>query len=112
MVHVEGRVMQKYAFKMHLNPGCRDEYQRRHDEIWPELLDLLKEAGISDYSIHLDPETNILFGVLWRTDEHGMDKLPSHAIMQKWWAHMADIMESHPNNEPVATELPTVFHMP
>ena len=74
MVHVEGRVMQKYAFKMHLNPGCRDEYQRRHDEIWPELVDLLKEAGISDYSIHLDPETNNLFGVLWRTDEHGMDK--------------------------------------
>ncbi|MEO0831130.1 MAG: L-rhamnose mutarotase, partial [Pseudomonadota bacterium] len=29
--------MEKFAFKMHLNPGCKDEYKRRHDEIWPEL---------------------------------------------------------------------------
>ncbi|TIV48253.1 MAG: L-rhamnose mutarotase, partial [Mesorhizobium sp.] len=58
--------MEKYAFRMKLNPGMRAEYKRRHDEIWPELVVLLREAGISDYSIHLDEETNILFGVLWR----------------------------------------------
>ena len=58
--------MQKYAFKMQLNPGMEAEYKRRHDAIWPELVQLLKEAGISDYSIHLDRETNTLFGVLWR----------------------------------------------
>ncbi|WP_194095010.1 L-rhamnose mutarotase [Marivivens aquimaris] len=104
--------MQKYAFKMKLHDGQLDEYKRRHDEIWPELVDLLKSAGVSDYSIHLDEETGILFGVLWRTDNHGMDDLPKHPVMQKWWAHMADIMETHPNNEPVATPLTNVFHMP
>lgn len=104
--------MEKYAFKMRLNHGMRDEYQRRHDEIWPELSALLKEAGVSDYSIHLDEETNILFGVLWRTTPHGMDDLPNHPVMQKWWAYMADIMETHANNEPVATPLVNVFHMP
>lgn len=104
--------MEKYAFKMQLTPGCRDEYQRRHDEIWPELVTLLKDAGISDYSIHLDEETGILFGVLWRNDDHKMDSLPGHAIMQKWWAHMADIMETKPDNEPVAVPLIPVFHMP
>lgn len=104
--------MEKYAFKMRLNHGMRDEYQRRHDEIWPELSALLKEAGVSDYSIHLDEETDILFGVLWRTTPHGMDDLPSHPVMQKWWAYMADIMETHANNEPVATPLVNVFHMP
>ena len=62
---------EKYAFKMRLNPGMRAEYERRHDEIWPELVDLLKQAGVSDYSIHLDEETNTLFGVLWRRDGHG-----------------------------------------
>ncbi|MEL6644151.1 MAG: L-rhamnose mutarotase [Pseudomonadota bacterium] len=103
--------MEKYAFKMHLNPGAKDEYIKRHDAIWPELLTLLKEAGISDYSIHLDDETNILFGVLWRTDDHGMDDLPGHAVMQKWWAHMADIMETHDDNKPVVTLLTPVFHM-
>lgn len=104
--------MQKYAFKMQLNPGCEDEYRRRHDEIWPELATLLKEAGISDYSIHLDEQTNSLFGVLWRTDDHTMDALPDTEIMQRWWAYMADIMETHDNNKPIATELKNVFHLP
>ena len=103
--------MQQHAFKMRLHQGCEDEYRRRHDEIWPELVALLKDAGISDYSIHLDRETNILFGVLWRSDDHQMDDLPTHDVMKKWWAHMADIMDSHSDNEPVVTDLATVFHM-
>ncbi|WP_299694720.1 L-rhamnose mutarotase [uncultured Tateyamaria sp.] len=104
--------MEKFAFKMQLNPGCRAAYIKRHNEIWPELSALLKDAGVSDYSIHLDADTNILFAVLWRLAGHGMDDLPAHPLMQKWWAHMADIMETHPSNEPVATPLETVFHLP
>ena len=104
--------MEKYAFKMRLNPGMRAEYEKRHDEIWPELVALLREAGVSDYSIHLDAETDTLFGVLWRTDDHGMDDLPSHPVMRAWWAHMADIMETNADNEPVWIPLDTVFHMP
>ncbi|NDR55867.1 L-rhamnose mutarotase [Aliiruegeria sabulilitoris] len=104
--------MEKYAFRMRLTPGCREEYKRRHDEIWPELEKLLRDAGISDYSIHLDEETNLLFGVLWRTDDHRMDSLPETEVMQRWWAHMADIMETQPDNKPVVTELETVFHLP
>ncbi len=103
---------QKYAFKMMLHPGMEAEYKRRHDEIWPELLLLLREAGISDYSIHLDKETNTLFGVLWRSDGHAMDALPKHPVMRRWWAHMADIMATKTDNEPVAVPLETVFHMP
>jgi L-rhamnose mutarotase len=103
--------MQKFAFRMKLNPGMEAEYRRRHDEIWPELVDLLKAAGVSDYSIHLDRETGVLFGVLWRADDHRMDDLPGHPVMQRWWAHMADIMETKPDNEPVSVPLATVFHM-
>lgn len=104
--------MEKYAFKMQLNPGCRDEYKKRHDEIWPELVTLLKEAGVSDYSIHLDEETGILFGVLWRSEDHTMDALPQTEVVQRWWAYMADIMETESDNAPVATPLTSVFHMP
>ena len=104
--------MEKYAFRMRLNPGCEDEYRKRHNAIWPELVALLKEAGVSDYSIHLDRETGLLFGVLWRTKDHGMEALPETEVMQRWWAHMADIMETHSDNEPVALPLETVFHMP
>jgi len=104
--------MEKYAFKMRLNPGCLDEYRKRHDAIWPDLVTLLHDAGVSDYSIHLDPETDTLFGVLWRKDDHGMAALPDHPVMKRWWAHMADIMATHPNKEPIATPLIQVFHMP
>jgi L-rhamnose mutarotase len=102
---------EKYAFKMKLKAGMKAEYKRRHDGIWPELVALLRDAGISDYSIHLDEETNTLFGVLWRRDGHGMVDLPNHPVMRRWWALMADIMETKQDNEPVATPLETVFHM-
>jgi L-rhamnose mutarotase len=102
---------EKYAFKMQLNPGMEEEYRRRHDEIWPELVELLKEAGVEDYSIHLDRDTGTLFGVLWRPVDHRMDDLPNHPVMQRWWAHMADIMATKTDNSPVQTPLATVFHM-
>jgi L-rhamnose mutarotase len=103
-------MMEKYAFRMTLNPGMEAEYKRRHDAIWPELVALLKQAGVSDYSIHLDRDTGALFGVLWREDGHGMDDLPSQPVMRRWWAHMGDIMETAPDNEP-AVPLATLFHM-
>jgi len=104
--------VERHVFKMKLNPGMEAEYRRRHDEIWPELAELLHSVGISDYSIHLDPETNILIGVLTRTKGHGMDHLPQHPVMQRWWAHMADIMETNPDSSPIARDLVKVFHLP
>ena len=114
MTHEDGSHsgLEKVAFTMRLNPGQEAEYRRRHDAIFPELVTLLREAGVSDYSIHLDPETNILFAVLWRRRDHTMADLPSHPVMKRWWAHMADIMETNPNNEPVVTPLTTLFHLP
>lgn len=101
---------EKHAFKMQLNPGMAAEYQKRHDEIFPELVDLLHAAGVKDYSIHLDAETNILFGVLWRKD-HTMAELPQTAVMQRWWAHMADVMATNDKNEPISIDLVPVFWM-
>ena len=102
---------EKIAFRMFLNPGQAAEYRRRHDEIWPELTRLLKASGIHDYSIYLDEEHEVLFAVLRREAGHTMNELPQHPVMQRWWAHMADIMETKPDNEPVAVTLETVFHM-
>ncbi len=104
-------ILEKYAFKMKLNPGMEAEYRKRHDEIWPELSALLREAGVRDYSIHLDRDTNTLFGVLSRPVDHSMASLPEHPVMKRWWAHMADIMESNPDNSPVQSDLVTVFHL-
>ena len=103
---------ERIAFRMNLNPGEAAEYEKRHDEIFPELATALKDAGVSDYSIWLDPESHHLFGILTRTDDHTMDALPDTEIMKRWWAHMADIMQTHPDNVPVQVPLRRVFHLP
>ncbi|MCP8898277.1 L-rhamnose mutarotase [Gilvimarinus xylanilyticus] len=103
--------MEKIAFVMQLKPGFEQEYQKRHDDIWPELEKELRDAGVSDYSIFLHPETLQLFGVLKREDNHRMDDLPQTQIMQKWWRHMADIMDTHADNSPVTAPLNKVFHL-
>ena len=103
--------MSKLAFKMKLKPGFKDEYKKRHDEIWPELKNLLQENGISDYTIFLDEETNILFAVQQQDGNQSSQDLGQTAIVQKWWAYMADIMETNADNSPVSKPLVEVFHM-
>jgi L-rhamnose mutarotase len=103
--------MEAIAFRMNLNRGQAEEYKRRHDEIWPELAALLKQAGASDCSIWLDEETHHLFGILKRPEDHTMDRLPKEAIVRKWWDYMADIMAVEPDNTPVQVPLVRMFHL-
>jgi L-rhamnose 1-epimerase len=103
--------MRRKAFKMQLKPGFEAEYKRRHDEIWPELVKLLEDAGISDYAIYLDPETLTLFGVQKLSPDTTESGLASKAIMRKWWDYMKDIMDTNPDGSPVCIELPEVFYM-
>lgn len=104
--------MARVAFKMKLNKGFEKEYKKRHDELWPELQQLLTATGISEYSIFLDKETNILFGVLKAKDPAALDNLPSEPVMQRWWAYMKDIMETNADNSPVSIPLKEVFYLP
>lgn len=103
--------MEEIAFTMKLKPGVAVEYQRRHDEIWPELSAALVEAGIRDYSIYLDRATGTLFAVQKRIANHTAHELPGLPEMKRWWAYMADLMETNPDNSPVAVSLERVFHM-
>jgi len=103
--------MIRKAFKMKLLAGYSAEYKKRHDEIWPDLVRLLSEAGISDYTIVLDEETGTLFAQQKLTDQNGSEQLPNHPLMRKWWDHMKDIMECHPDGRPVEKPLIEVFHM-
>jgi L-rhamnose mutarotase len=103
--------MKREAFKMYLKPGYEDEYERRHHEIWPEVKQLLKESGVSDYSIYWDKDTNILFAIQKVSGEASSQDLGDNPIIQKWWAYMADIMETNPDNSPVSIPLKEVFHM-
>ncbi len=104
--------MKRLAFKMQLFKGKEEEYKRRHDALWPELDQLLKETGISEYSIFLDQGTGELFGVLKVADATKMDSLPSHPVMQRWWKYMRDIMEANDDNSPTSIPLKEVFYLP
>jgi L-rhamnose mutarotase len=103
--------MARVAFKMQLLQGFEAEYKKRHDELWPELEQLLKTTGISEYSIFLDPATGSLFGVLKIDDAAALDSLPAQPVMQRWWAYMGDIMETNPDNSPVSIPLKEVFYL-
>jgi L-rhamnose mutarotase len=103
--------MQRLAFKMKLKPGVVAEYKKRHDEIWPELVAALKAAGVSDYSIFLDEETLTLFAMQKLSDKNSAAALPNSPIVRKWWNYMAPLMETQPDNSPVAKSLTEVFHL-
>ena len=103
--------MIRNAFKMKLKPGTVSEYNRRHDEIWPALSKAHTDAGIFDYSIYFDEESLTLFAFQKLTDNHTSANLRNLDIVRKWWNHMADLMEVHPNNMPLFKPLVEVFHM-
>ncbi|MES1935870.1 hypothetical protein C27AD_05933 [Salinisphaera hydrothermalis C27AD] len=99
------------AFEMQLHPGQVAEYRRRHDAIWPELIDLLRAAGIRDYRIFCNEDTGRLFAVMHLVKDHRVDELPGHEVMQRWWRTMADIMETRPDNAPVEVPLTEMFRL-
>jgi L-rhamnose mutarotase len=96
---------------MKLKSGYAEEYKRRHIAIWPELVNLLSQAGISDYSIFLDDETNTLFAVQKIEGDKGSQDLGKTEIMKRWWSYMSDIMETNPDQSPVTIPLREVFHL-
>ena len=96
---------------MFLKPGFKDEYKKRHDQIWPELADLIKSTGVYDYSIFWDEETNVLFGVQKQAGVQSSQDLGENPIVKKWWEYMADIMETNPDNSPVTIPLEEVFYL-
>ena len=103
--------MVRKSFKMKLFPGMEKEYEKRHNELWDEMKDMIHEYGGSNYSIFLDRETNILYGYIELSDEELWAKSADTEICRKWWHFMADIMETNPDESPVSVDLAPVFHL-
>jgi L-rhamnose mutarotase len=96
---------------MSVHAGKEPEYERRHNPIWPELRQVLKDHGVHNYSIFLHPRTRQLFGYVEVEDEARWQAIAQTAACRRWWAHMKDVMPSNPDNSPVAVELKEVFHL-
>ena len=99
------------GFKMKLYEGKASEYEKRHNELWPEMEEMIHEFGGSNYSIFLDKDTNTLFGYIELESEEKWAKSADTEICKKWWAYMADIMETNADNSPVSVDLQKVFHL-
>lgn len=99
------------AFCMQVYPECHAEYEKRHNELWPEMAAELKAHGLKSYSIFLDKKTSQLFGYVEITDEKLWGEMADTAINRKWWDFMKDVMETNPDNSPVSYDLPEVFHL-
>ena len=105
----EGKMVK--GFKMKLYPGQEAEYEKRHNELWQEMKDMIHEHGGKNYTIFLDRETLTLFGYIEIEDEELWAKGADTAINRKWWDFMADIMETNPDNSPVSVDLKPLFHL-
>ena len=103
--------MIRKGFKMKLYPGFEKEYEKRHNQLWPEMRDMIHEYGGRNYSIFLDQETLTLFGYLEIEDEEKWNASAQTAICRKWWDYMVDIMETNPDNSPVSIDLQPVLHL-
>lgn len=83
--------MERYAWKGYIYPGKREEYVRRHDEIWPEMTALLNEAGVHNYSIwNIGDE---LFGYYeCESVAHALKVQAESPVVVRWNFYMEDIM--------------------
>lgn len=96
---------------MKLYDGCEKEYEKRHNELWPEMKKMIHEYGGKNYSIFWDKETNILYGYIELESEELWAESAQTDICKKWWTFMADIMETNPDNSPVSLDLIEMFHL-
>ncbi|API92944.1 L-rhamnose mutarotase [Virgibacillus pantothenticus] len=103
--------MIRKAFVMTVYPDQQEEYKKRHQEIWPEMVDELRKHGARNYSIFLDEVSNKLFGYVEIKDELLWEKISKTEINKKWWDYMKPIMETNSDNSPVTVDLEEVFHM-
>ncbi len=103
--------MIRKAFMMTLKPGHQEEYERRHNPIWPELQEVLKGRGVSNYSIFLDRSSNKLFAYAEVESEELWRQIAQTEVCRRWWAHMKDLMLTNEDDSPAAIDLDEVFHL-
>ena len=103
--------MIRKAFRMRVNRGAEQEYERRHRPVWKELEDTLLAHGVVTYSIFLDRDTLDLFGYAEIEDESRWAAIARTDVCQRWWRRMKDVMPANADSSPVSRDLREVFHI-
>lgn len=99
----------KKAFRMKLNEGSVEQYKKNHENVYPQLEKLFLKAGVKEYTIWFDEETNYLFAYLDVENIEAWNEIPSSDICKKWWEFMAPIMATNEDNSPVSVDLKNVY---
>ena len=103
--------MIRKAFVMQVNANAHEEYQRRHNPIWPELEETLKAHGAHHYAIWLEKERNLLIASVEIESEERWKAVAGTEICQRWWKYMREVMPANADNSPVSSELQDVFYL-
>jgi L-rhamnose mutarotase len=103
--------MLRKAFRMSIDAGHEQEYERRHTPIWQELEETLVAHGVTSYSIFVDPETRDLFAYAEIESEDRWNAVAATPVCRRWWKYMREIMPSNPDDSPVSRGLREVFHL-
>jgi len=101
--------MKHRSFAIKLKPGCEAEYKKRHDELWPELADAFRKAGVLEYSIYLDEKTSTLVAFQTLSDTHTVAHLRDLEVMRRWWKSMQGILEINADGSPQSHPLTEMF---
>lgn len=103
--------MIRKAFVMEVFPEHKEEYEKRHNPIWQDLIDVFAKHGVSNYSIFLNDETHQLFGYVEIEDEALWAAIAQTATCRRWWKHMEDVMRYNSDGTPWSAGLREVFHL-
>ena len=103
--------MIRKAFVMSVHPGHEAEYIHRHQPIWPELEQVLRDHGVQRYSIFLDPHSRQLFAVADIEDEEHWAAIAQTDVCRRWWSSMRHLMPTNVDDSPVAVPLAEVFRL-
>jgi len=105
--------MTRVCFLLKVRTEKLDEYRRRHQQVWPEMLDALRAAGWHNYSLFLRPD-GLLVGYLETPDfEQARARMQDHPVNARWQADMAPFFESLEQGTADASMMPLdeVFHL-
>ena len=104
--------MIRKSFRMTLKEGKLDEYKKKHDNVWPEITEVLTNAGVTNYSIYYHEKDNTLIEYMELKENNTFDKLEDLDILKKWNVYMKDLLVtiSEDDATPGVNELAEVFH--
>jgi len=103
--------MERVCFSFEIYPGTEDEYKKRHDEIWPELVQAIKDAGQSNYSIFRRETTIILYVECEPDAETAFAKVRETDANARWQEWFKDVIVSLTDEHGEFVRYDEVWHL-